>query len=76
MRVNRCTECERLWRAHQDATETQMKAAELLRLALKHLGNGSITLDQHRRSAKDARKQLEALDRAFRGHAATHEQRD
>jgi len=76
MTLNGCVECEQLRGAYQDAEEAQTQAAELLRLALKHLGDGSITLDQHRQSAKDARARLEVLRLALREHEATHEQRD
>jgi hypothetical protein len=76
LRVEGCAECERLWQECKDATEAQMKAAELLRLGLKHLGDGSITVPQRRRSAKAAREQLEVLRLALREHEAKHEQRD
>ena len=76
MTLNGCVECEKLRRAYQDAKEAQTQAAELLRLAMKHLGDGSITLDQHRQSAKDVRERLEVLRLALQKHEATHEQRD
>ena len=72
MTLNGCVECEKLRRAYQDAKEAQTQAAELLRLAMKHLGDGSITLDQRRQSAKHAQKQLEALRLALQEHEATH----